>query len=433
MKRIILAAFALALATPSFAGSSTVNYNSTGSSPFRTTTDGSSNNLSNVTIWDSAAGANGAGVDSSHGFLVDPASAAAWGVGATGSGVPANATYLGIVSGGNLVGWTGAVTNAGTFATQLTGSTNNINNIAGTISLPTGAATSALQTTGNTALTTINTTLGSPMQTSGGSVTANAGTNWGVGATGSGVPANATYLGIVSGGNLVGWTGAVTNAGTFATQLTGSTNNINNIAGTISLPTGAATSALQTTGNTALTTINTTLGSPMQTSGGSVTANAGTNLNTSALATAANQITNSATTSHTCSTGGFSMLGCLGQIDDDVKGAIPAGANNIGFTGVYGATYNTVAASQSAQALTGGSGGATGDYLSHCVVIPTSTSPGVVTIKDSSTTVYAFPGGSSSLSNLVPFTIPVGAKSVSGAWTVTTGASLSAVCVGKFT
>lgn len=38
---------------------------------------------------------------------------------------------------------------------------------------------------------------------------------------------------------------AVTNAGTFATQLTGSTNNINNISGTVSLPTGAATSALQ--------------------------------------------------------------------------------------------------------------------------------------------------------------------------------------------
>jgi hypothetical protein len=66
--------------------------------------------------------------------------------------------------------------------------------------------------------------------------------------------------------------------------LTG-TNNINNIAGTISLPTGAATSALQTT-------INSTLGAPMQNSGGSVTANAGTNLNTSALATSANQPTN---------------------------------------------------------------------------------------------------------------------------------------------
>ena len=40
---------------------------------------------------------------------------------------------------------------------------------------------------------------------------------------------------------------AVTNAGTFAVQLTGATNNINNISGTISLPTGAATAANQQT------------------------------------------------------------------------------------------------------------------------------------------------------------------------------------------
>lgn len=63
--------------------------------------------------------------------------------------------------------------------------------------------------------------------------------------------------------------GPVTNAGTFVVQLSGATNNINNIAGTISLPTGAATSALQTTGNTSLTTINTTLGTPFQ-AGGSI-------------------------------------------------------------------------------------------------------------------------------------------------------------------
>src|SRR6185437_11991026 len=77
-------------------------------------------------------------------------------------------------------------------------------------------------------------------------------------------------------------------------------------------------------------------------------------------------------------------------------------------------TYNTVAASQTAQvmsAINGGATGATGDYLSHCVVIPTSTSPGVVTILDNTTAIYSFPGGSSSLSNLVPFAIPVGAKS----------------------
>lgn len=51
--------------------------------------------------------------------------------------------------------------------------------------------------------------------------------------------------------------GAVTNAGTFAVQLSGATNNINNVAGTVSLPTGASTSALQTTGNTSLATIAT--------------------------------------------------------------------------------------------------------------------------------------------------------------------------------
>jgi hypothetical protein len=42
--------------------------------------------------------------------------------------------------------------------------------------------------------------------------------NWGVGATAAGVPANAQYIGINAGGNLTGWTGAVTNAGVFATQ-----------------------------------------------------------------------------------------------------------------------------------------------------------------------------------------------------------------------
>jgi hypothetical protein len=134
------------------------------------------------------------------------------------------------------------------------------------------------------------------------------------------------------------------------------------------------------------------------------------------------------------SSGSGTLVAIAKTIATNTGAAIPAGTNNIGSVNAFngGSTYNTVAASQTAQALTGGGGGATGDYLSHCTVLPTSTSPGVVTIKDNSTTIYAFPGGSSSISNLVPFTIPVGAKSVSGAWTVTTGANLTAVCVGKF-
>ena len=47
-------------------------------------------------------------------------------------------------------------------------------------------------------------------------------------------------------------------------------------AAALPLPSGAATSALQTTGNTSLGTIITNLGTPMQNSGGSVTANLGT-------------------------------------------------------------------------------------------------------------------------------------------------------------
>jgi hypothetical protein len=93
-------------------------------------------------------------------------------------------------------------------------------------------ATSALQTTGNTALSTINTTLGTPFQ-AGGSIG-----NTSFGATQSGT-----------------W-------------------NITNVTGTVSLPTGAATSALQSTGNSTLSTINTTLGSPFQ-AGGAVSVSAG--------------------------------------------------------------------------------------------------------------------------------------------------------------
>jgi hypothetical protein len=62
------------------------------------------------------------------------------------------------------------------------------------------------------------------------------------------------------GGGGGGSGGAVTNAGTFAVQLTGATNNVNNIAGTVSLPTGAATAANQTTQNASLATIATNTG-----------------------------------------------------------------------------------------------------------------------------------------------------------------------------
>lgn len=97
----------------------------------------------------------------------------------------------------------------------------------------------------------------------------------------------------------------------------------------------------------------------------------------------------------------------------------------------YGA-YETVAASQTAQAL--GATGATGDYLAGVLVFPGTAGCGVVTILDNATTIGTFAGGgTTALPSLVPFMIPVGLFSVSGAWKITTGANVTAVGVGKFT
>jgi hypothetical protein len=90
-----------------------------------------------------------------------------------------------------------------------------------------------------------------------------------------------------------------------------------------------------------------------------------------------------------------------------------------------------VAASQTAQAL--GATGATGDYIAGVLIIPATTSPGVVTLLDNATSIPLFVGGASSVSNLVPFTVPLGIKSVSGAWKITTGANVSCIGIGNFT
>lgn len=93
--------------------------------------------------------------------------------------------------------------------------------------------------------------------------------------------------------------------------------------------------------------------------------------------------------------------------------------------------YETVAASQTAQVL--GATGAAGDYLSGLLVIPASTSPGQVLLLDNATSITVFAGGASSVTSLIPFFIPCGMISVSGAWKVTTGANVSVIGIGNFT
>lgn len=151
-----------------------------------------------------------------------------------------------------------------------------------------------------------------------GTVTANAGTNL-----------NTSLLALESGGNLALTASEIGALGSASCSTDSGTCNIN---------------ALVQRNNQRLTSIVTTLGSPFQVGSsigntsfgisGTLPAFAATptfNLGTlNGAATAANQATNAATTAHTCAITGFSELGCLGQIDDDIKGSIAAGTNTIG-------------------------------------------------------------------------------------------------------
>ncbi len=93
--------------------------------------------------------------------------------------------------------------------------------------------------------------------------------------------------------------------------------------------------------------------------------------------------------------------------------------------------YETVAASQTDQAL--GTAGAQGDYLAALLIVPATTSPGAVSIKDGSgSAITVFTGGASSVADLKPFLIELAIRSGSGAWKVTTGANVSAIGIGDF-
>lgn len=78
---------------------------------------------------------------------------------------------------------------------------------------------------------------------------------------------------------------------------------------------------------------------------------------------------------------------------------------------------------------TGGS--TTGTPLSSLIIIPSTTSPGAVTIQDGTDpAITIFVGGSLSVSTLTPFSIPMGIISQMGQWTFTTGANVSLIATG---
>lgn len=93
--------------------------------------------------------------------------------------------------------------------------------------------------------------------------------------------------------------------------------------------------------------------------------------------------------------------------------------------------YERVAAGQTDELL--GTNGGVGDYLSHLTIVPAAANCGSVTLSDGATSFVVFAGGgTTALPSLIPFTVAIGARSVSGAWKITTGTNVSVIAVGDF-
>ena len=96
-------------------------------------------------------------------------------------------------------------------------------------------------------------------------------------------------------------------------------------------------------------------------------------------------------------------------------------------------SHTNVVASDAEQVL--GATGQTGETLASLTIVPLTTSPGQVGLRDGfgTTEIILFEGGATSVADLKPFTIPLNARSLNGGWYVTTGANVTVLAVGNFT
>ena len=92
-------------------------------------------------------------------------------------------------------------------------------------------------------------------------------------------------------------------------------------------------------------------------------------------------------------------------------------------------SYETVAASQTGQVL--GLNGAQGDFIERLIIVPATTTPGLVTLLDGSTSIPIMVTGGTT--TLVPICVELNCHSQTGAWKITTGASVSVIAIGDFT
>lgn len=92
--------------------------------------------------------------------------------------------------------------------------------------------------------------------------------------------------------------------------------------------------------------------------------------------------------------------------------------------------YETVAAGQTDQSL-GATGGA-GDYLEGLICVVATAATSQVQIKDGAgSAITVLPNNIGG--GIGTYSVPIGLKSVSGAWKITTAAGVSVIAVGNFT
>ena len=94
--------------------------------------------------------------------------------------------------------------------------------------------------------------------------------------------------------------------------------------------------------------------------------------------------------------------------------------------------YETVAASQTGQVFgSSATGGGKGAYLERLVIVPANLNPGAVTIIDNATSISVFAGGTGSLTELKPICVELGMAATAAKWSITTGANVSVIAIGR--
>ena len=124
------------------------------------------------------------------------------------------------------------------------------------------------------------------------------------------------------------------------------------------------------------------------------------------------------------------IIATLLQLTADTEEALLEAVDDMTDALVTGKQYKYVAASSTSYALEN-TVGAIGDEIAHVLLVPTTTSPGAVTIKDgtSGSSMTIFTGGTTTIN---PISLPIRCKSFNGGWAITTGANVIAFVSGQF-